>query len=83
MFLAYCLNPVDQSWTPAVHLKEAVDCFTYCFLHYRWSPEIRVTDEEDFVVLHVENGILKIPQPDQSLRELPIDEALIARFRQQ
>jgi hypothetical protein len=83
MFLGYCLNPADHSWTPAVHLKEADDCFRYCFLHYRWSPEIRITDEDDYVVLHVENSILKIPQPDQSLRELPIDNALVARFRQQ
>jgi hypothetical protein len=81
MFLAYCLNPVNQRWTPAIHLKEAAHCFRYCFLHYVWSPEIRITDEEDCIVLHVENGILKIPQPNQSLLELPIDDALIERFR--
>jgi hypothetical protein len=83
MFLAYCLDPADQRWTPAVHLEEAADCFAYCFLHYRWAQEIRVTDTGDCIVLYVENGILKIPQPDHSRRELPIDEALITRFRQQ
>jgi hypothetical protein len=38
-------------------------------LHYRLTPEIRITDEEDFIVLHVEHQTLKCPMPDGSMRE--------------
>lgn len=43
MFLAYCLNPADLSWTPAVHLATAEACFHYCRMHHVWAPEIRIT----------------------------------------
>ena len=69
MFLGYCLHPVDGFWTPAVHLATVEEAFRYCILHHHWSLEIRITDEEDFVVLHVENHLLKIPMPDGSFKE--------------
>lgn len=72
MFLGYCLNPADQSWTPAVHLATAEEAYCYCGLHHRWASEIRITDEEDFVVLHVEDHVLKCPMPDGTLRETPL-----------
>lgn len=73
-FLGYCLNPVDGSWTPPVHLDTPEACFRYCALHHRWAPEIRITDEEDFIVLHVENHVLKCPMPDGTLRETPLGD---------
>lgn len=72
MFLGYCLNPANGSWTPPVRLETAEAAFGYCMLHYRWAPEIRICDEEDFVVLHVENYVLKCPMPDGSLKTWPL-----------
>ncbi len=72
MYLAYCLIPVADTWTPPVHLDTAADCLRYCVLHHRWAPEIRITDEDDFVVLHVVDHVLKCPMPDGSLRETPL-----------
>lgn len=75
MYLAYCLNPANGSWTPAVHLDTAEAAFRYCLLHYRWTEEIRVCDEEDFIVLHLENGVLKCPMPDGSLKTFTLPRA--------
>jgi hypothetical protein len=72
MFLGYCLNPADGSWTPAVHLETAEAAYRYCWLHHRWAPEIRITDEDDFCVLHVQDHILKCPMPDGAFREIPL-----------
>ena len=71
-FLAYCLIPVDGSWTPPVHLETAEECFHYCLMHHVWTPEIRVTDAEDFLVLHALKGVLKCPMPDGTLKEWPL-----------
>lgn len=69
MFRAYCLNPEGGSWTPPVHLDTAAQAYTYCGLHHRWAHEIRVCDEEDFVVLHVVDHVLICPMPDGTFRE--------------
>jgi hypothetical protein len=74
MFFGYCLNPVDQSWTPPVSLPTARDCYHYCALHHHWTPEVRITDEGDFLVLHVEDHILKCPMPDGTLEEHDLRE---------
>jgi hypothetical protein len=79
-FLGYCLNPADGSWTPPVHLVTVEACSRYCVLHHRWAPEIRICDEDDFVVLYVEHSVfvvlyvehsvLKCPLPDGAFREM-------------
>ena len=71
-FTASCLNPVDGSWTPPVRLDTAEACYRSCVLHHRWAPEIRICDEEDCIVLHVENHVLTCPMPDGTLREMPL-----------
>jgi len=78
MFLAYCLNPIDQSWTPPVHCRTAAEAYRYCALHHTYIREIRVTDTDDFIVLHMVNHVLHIPMPDGTLRELPLTPDLIA-----
>jgi hypothetical protein len=72
MFLGYCLIPINNTWTPPVRLETAEAAFMYCTLHYKWTDEIRITDEDDFVVLHMEHRTLKIPMPDGSIREHPL-----------
>lgn len=76
MFYGYCLDPVSQSWTPPVSLPTARDCYQYCVLHHHLFPEVRITDESDFLVLQVDHHILKCPQPDGSLREDDLREVL-------
>ena len=68
-FWGYCRNPVDDSWTPSVRLDTAEACYHYCLLHHGWAPEILICDEEDFIVLFVENHVLKCPMPDGTLGE--------------
>ena len=69
MYLGYCLSPFDSRWTPPVHLETAEECYTYCALHHVWAQEIRICDDEDFVVLHVVDHVLKCPMPDGTLQE--------------
>ena len=72
MYLAYCLNPANATWTPPVHLNTPEECFDYCLLHHVWALEIRVTDEDDYVVLHVEAHVMKLPMPDGTLHEFEL-----------
>jgi hypothetical protein len=69
LFLAYGLNPADGCWTPPVRLESAEAVYRYCAMHHHWAPEIRVCDEEDCLVLHVVDHVLKCPMPDGTLRE--------------
>lgn len=69
MFRGYCLNPADGSWTPPVHLDTPEQAYTYCGLHHIWAPEIRICDEEDFVVLEVIEHVLRCPMPDGTFLE--------------
>jgi hypothetical protein len=71
-FLGHCLMPGDQAWTPPVHLDAAEACFRYCLLHHRWASEIRMTDEDDCLVLHVVAHVLRCPMPDGTRRETPL-----------
>jgi len=81
MFYGYCLNPADGSWTPPVTLETAVACYQYCAAHHSYIEEIRITDEEDFIVLQVKNHVLRIPQADETIKELPLTPALLAYIR--
>jgi hypothetical protein len=74
MFLGYCLNPADQSWTPPVHLATAEEAFHYCAMHHRWTDEIRITDEDDFMVLHMTNHVIKCPMPDGTFQFIPLEQ---------
>ena len=73
MFKGYCLNPVDGSWTPPVTLKDAGAAYRYCLVHHHWSPEIRICDADDYLVLHVEHHVLKCPLEDGTLRAIRLE----------
>lgn len=51
MFYGYCLTPVG--WTPPVRLENAAQCFSYAMLQARFWEEVRVVDDEDYIVLHI------------------------------
>jgi hypothetical protein len=68
-FWGYCLHPVDGTWAPRGRLDSAEAAYHYWVLHHIWAPEVRITDEHDFLVLHVEDHVRKCPMPDGSLRE--------------
>ena len=78
MFYGYCLNPADGSWTPPVTLETAQACYLYCAIHHAYIEEIRITDEEDCIVLHTVHHVLRIPQADESIKELPLTPELLA-----
>jgi len=78
MFYGYCLNPADGSWTPPVTLATALACYQYCAAHQGYIEELRITDDEDFIVLQVRTHVLRIPQADETIKELPLSPALLA-----
>ncbi len=67
MYFGYCLIPFDNCWTPPVHLETAEAAFCYCKLHHRWFQEIRITDEDDFMVLHVIDHMLMYLRADGTM----------------
>ena len=81
MFYGHCLHPADGSWTPPISLATASACYSYCALHSSYISEIRMTDEEDFVVLLLKDRVFHIPQPNQTMKELPLTPELLAYMR--
>lgn len=78
MFFGYCLFPDGRGWTPAITLPSATAAYRYCALHAHRTREIRITDDEDFVVLHMLDQVFHIPLPDGSVRRLPLTPELRA-----
>jgi hypothetical protein len=72
MYLGYCFD--EQGFHgPANPLATPSDAYNYCLhWHHEW-PEVRITDEYDFCVLHVANHVLKIPWPDGSFKEFDLN----------
>ena len=83
MFYGYCRNPADSSWTPPVTLATALACYQYCAAHQSYIEEIRITDDEDFLVLQMLHHVLRIPQADKTIKELPLSPALLASIHAQ
>jgi hypothetical protein len=65
----YCLLASPDTWTPPVPLRSAEEAVRYCVLHHAWYKEIRICDDEDYVVLLVADHVLTCPMPDGTLRE--------------
>lgn len=56
--------PNDLGWTPPVTLQNAEACMRYCLLHHHMFPEIRITDEDDAVVMHVRESQYVYPREE-------------------
>lgn len=65
MFFGYCFD--EQGYhTPA-------DAYRYCLrLHHEWN-EIRITDEDDYCVMHV-----VVPFPDGKFRYIDLTDPRVA-----
>lgn len=72
MFKSWCFTEINGWHTPSVALKDAEEAFAYCKLQHLLFPEIRITDDGDFIVMHVINHTLKVPMPDGSLKEIAL-----------
>lgn len=59
MFYGYCRK--DDFWTLLVHLETAAQVFCYCCLHHIIFDEVRITDEDDYCVMHVIGDDLVFP----------------------
>lgn len=61
MFLGYCFDK-DGRYCPPVSLETVEEVFSYVALQKNLFPEIRITDLDDYVVLHVKNGKIIYPE---------------------
>jgi len=61
MYYGYCFIEIDGQYTPKVKLETLEEVFTYCRLQHALFPEVRITDEYDFCVLHVVNHVIYVP----------------------
>lgn len=76
MFFGYCFD-AQGFHTPATKLLTAGDAFKYCLhWHHEWH-EVRITDEEDYCVMHVVNHILIVPYPNDELRLLNLADPAV------
>jgi hypothetical protein len=67
MFLGYCLDPASYTWFPPVGLTTPEECWRFCRRYHASTPEIRITDLDDYLVLHVQDHILRIPLEDDQM----------------
>lgn len=61
MLLGYCLDPTTMAWFPPISLTTPAECWHFCLRYHGHTPEIRITDLDDCLVLHVHHHILQIP----------------------
>lgn len=70
MFKAYCF-PVPNEWhTPAIILKDAEDIFRYTQLQSKLFREVRVVDEDDFIVVQIIDGLYTFPEEWKKFNKL-------------
>lgn len=63
MFKGYCFIQKDGEYCPPVNLKNAEEVAHYVNLQKLLFPEVRITDRDDFTVVHALDG--KIVFPDE------------------
>lgn len=75
MYLGYCFDE-NGNHTPASKLETPLLAFNYCFhWHHDW-PEIRITDLDDYCVMHVINHQMKIPWEDGTFRHIDLNNSV-------
>jgi hypothetical protein len=68
MFVGYCFDPVTATWGPPMHIPTPDACWTFCLYYHARTPEIRIADLDDFLVLHVQDHILRLPLEADQMR---------------
>lgn len=61
MFKGYCFIEKDGAYCPPVELKDASGVYSYVNLQKRMFPEVRITNNEDFCVVHALDGKVVFP----------------------
>jgi hypothetical protein len=61
MMFGYCLDPTTGTWFPPVALTTPGECWHFCRRYHASTPDIRITDLDDALVLAVQDHILQIP----------------------
>lgn len=68
MFYGYCYPEPDGWHTPYVTLKDAGEVFCYIRLQSKLFREVRITDEDDYIVAQVIDGVIVHPVEWQKLQ---------------
>lgn len=61
MFKGYCFNE-DGTHTIPVEIDSAKQAVDYCVRLMEIAYEVRVTDDDDYIVVHAKNGKLIFPE---------------------
>ena len=64
MFKGYCFVEVNGSYCPAVELKDAQAAVAYVNLQKNIFPEVRIVDEDEYIVLHAVDGEIIFPKKE-------------------
>lgn len=52
-YYKFCFLEIDGYHAPSVRLRNAGEIFSYILLQHHLFPEIRITDEDDYICFHV------------------------------
>jgi hypothetical protein len=61
VFYGYCYTEKGGRHTPRVNLETAEDVFRYVNLQKGIFPEVRITDDDDYIVVHALDGKIVYP----------------------
>lgn len=79
MFLGYCFDELGYH-TAATKLDTPLACFRYCLRWHKEWAEIRITDTNDFCVMHVLNHNLLIPFPNGKFQQFSLDDSGVLNY---
>lgn len=65
-FYGYCYQP-HIGWMPRATLDSPEQVWSYCNLHANFFPEVRVTDDGDFCIVHIVAGRIVFPTEKEGL----------------
>ena len=68
MFQGHCFIEKDGDHCPPVKLKDANEVYSYVNLQKVLFPEVKITDDQDFCVVHALDGKIVFP-PDWVILE--------------
>ena len=61
MFYGYCFIEKDGQYCPKVNLSSVDEVFNYVNLQKTLFPEVRITDDGDYCVVHAIDGKVVFP----------------------
>jgi hypothetical protein len=76
MFLGYCLDPATHTWFPPIPLATPEECWAFCLRYHARTPEIRIADLDDCLMMQVQDHLLCMPLDADFMRVIDLRDGV-------